>query len=279
MSTHHRPERWLSALADWLAQCRWRPLAQLLIWIHMRLYVVDLSEAVISEAGGFSCFNEFFTRKLRPSTRPVITNDRVLVSPCDGKVSQAGVIADGQLLQAKNSYYEVSELLGGGDATEQKYEYSSFATLYLAPQDYHRLHAPFNLHVLETRYIPGRLMSVRPALVASKPRLFSQNERLVIACSSAFGQLAIVLVGALLVSGIQTHWHPERYGAPGTANAEVFTDPLPLVKGEELGHFNFGSTVILLLPSAVELSSELAPEALLRYGQAIGSIRHDQHQS
>lgn len=275
MSTHYRSERWLSALSGWLAQCRWQPLVQLLIWIHRQLYTVDLSEAVISDASGFSCFNEFFTRQLRPGARPIITNELMIVSPCDGRVSQTGATTDGQLLQAKNSLYAMSELLGEA-AAGQKIEYSSFATLYLAPPDYHRIHAPCDLQVLETHYIPGRLMSVRPALVARQPRLFSQNERLVITCASAFGRVAIVLVGALLVSGIQTHWHPERYDTPGTANTEVFTEPLLLAKGEELGRFNFGSTIILLLPSAVKLSPYLTPEAPLRYGQTIGYIKHDQ---
>lgn len=266
-----RAERWLTKVLGKLANCRWRPLARLLIRLHIYFFKVSLDEAVIPQAG-FDSFNAFFTRALAPDARAVSQEDRAIVAPCDGSISQAGQVEDGQLLQAKGLIYSLEELLADTQMVRAFVD-GCFVTAYLSPRDYHRVHAPVSCRLLETRYIKGRLFSVRPSVQAQVPALFARNERLIMVCEAAFGKMLLIMVGARLVSGIQTCWQPGGYGHHQTPlSVENFSDRslMPAI-GEEVGRFAFGSTVILLLPKTVALSMEaVRPGTPLRYGQAIG---------
>lgn len=263
--------RWLNLLAYGLGHCRWKPLARLLIWIHMRIYDVKLQEAVIEQPGEFATFNDFFTRRLKPKARPVAQQPGAVVSPCDGTIIQNGEIENGLLVQAKGHHYSVDELLIGRTKStdEPRFKPSRFITIYLGPADYHGVHTPANLVITKTRYIPGRLLPVRPDVVAHVPKLFSNNQRLVIYGRADFGELVLVMVGALLVSGVCTEWHPNPYHK---ASEDSLEPPLTLKSGERVGHFNFGSTVILLLPEKVALLPTLAQGAEVRYGELLGTI-------
>lgn len=239
----------------------------------MCIYRISLDESVIRHPSGFSCFNDFFVRALQPGTRPVPTSPLVLSSPCDGKIAQIGRIESGTILQAKGHNFAVQTLIGDQELG-QKFEDGSFVILYLSPRDYHRVHAPVACRILQTRYLRGRLLSVRPQVMASVPELFSRNERLVITCETTFGVLGIVMVGALLVSGIRATWRQSGYGLGGeTIEPETFETPPEFMTGEEMARFEFGSTVILLLPpNTVTLNDQLGPETALLYGEPLGQI-------
>ncbi len=233
----------------------------------MRIYAVDLKEAVIQSPKEFDSFNAFFTRRLRPGTRPLAKGSNVIVSPCDGTVMQSGNIESGQLLQAKGQTYSASELLAGR-ADDLAGEPKRFVTIYLAPEDYHRVHAPANMVLAQTRYHSGRLLPVKPNLVEKTTRLFARNERLVFFGDTDFGRMFVVMVGALLVSGITTPWHTGVYRE---SLSEKFQQPLEFRRGDEIGRFDFGSTVILLLPESVQLSPAAEPGSGLRYGQQLAA--------
>lgn len=237
----------------------------------MKLFDVSLNETTAARPSDFASFNAFFTRTLKPGARPICQQVGTLVSPCDGSISQAGAIKEGRLLQVKGLDYSLSALLASEIIAP--FAKGHFATLYLSPKDYHRVHAPFDCKLVETRYIRGRLFSVQPKVQARVPALFARNERLVMLYECAFGQMGVVMVGAKLVSGIHSRWRPEGYAHNGPAIlTESFVEqPKAFAKGEEIGHFAFGSTVILLLPEAVRLvKDQLQSGAPILHGQAVG---------
>lgn len=269
------PHRFLSRIVYWTTRWTWRPWKNLLIRTVVRNYQVDMSQAAQADALAFASFNAFFTRALKPGARPLPGDDNAICCPADGRISQIGAIRDGSILQAKGREFSAAELLGDPHAA-QLYKNGSFITVYLSPRDYHRVHAPLAGHLLETLHIPGRLFSVAPFSVAGVPRLFARNERLVCHFEGATGPFAVVLVGAMLVSGIETVWggvevppYASRITRKDWRDASV-----RLERGAELGRFNMGSTAILLLPAGrASLDAGLAPEAEVRMGQAIGRIQ------
>ncbi len=235
-------------------------------------YGVDMNEADESEIGYYQTFNEFFTRPLKYGSRPIAPGDNTLACPCDGSVSQAGPVRGGAILQAKGRGYSALELLGGDQAMAAEFANGRFATLYLAPHNYHRLHMPLDANLVRMLHIPGRLFSVADWTVAEIPRLFARNERLVCYFDTAAGPLAMVLVGAINVAAIETVW-TGAVVPPGAKKINEFDfshTRQEIGKGDEMGRFNMGSTVILLTRENVEWLPHIKAGARVKVGQLIG---------
>jgi len=266
------PHRLLSRLVYWATRWTWRPWKNFLIGRVVRGYAVDMTQADQSDPFAFASFNTFFTRALKPGARRAPTDPHAIACPADGRISQLGAIADGRIFQAKGRDFSVAELLADADEAA-KYTNGYFITVYLSPRDYHRVHAPLTGTLRETVHIPGRLFSVAQTPVQAVPRLFARNERLVCHFDGAHGAFAVILVGALLVSGVETVWSGVEI--PPYARAIVRKNwreqNVRLERFAELGRFNMGSTVIVLLPAAsVALDAALAAEDFVKVGQSIG---------
>jgi len=265
------PHRLLSSLARSLAYSDNPRTRTWLIDTVTRRFGVDLSEAQESDPRAYPTFNAFFTRALKPGARVPDPDPQTLLMPADGRISQCGRIEQGRIFQAKGRSFTAAELLASEEAAAP-YASGLFATVYLSPRDYHRVHMPWNGRLLETVHVPGRLFSVGPDAVASVPRLFARNERLVCHFQTDFGPMAVVMVGALLVSGVETVWSGEEIPAYGDrVTARNWTsEEIVLARFEEMARFNYGSTVIVLLPAGVaELAPGLAAETAVRLGQAL----------
>lgn len=262
------PKRALSRFGGHVASNRL--LAPFIIRNFIRVYGVDLRDAVRTEAGSYTDFNDFFTRALRPETRPIAPGGDTLTSPCDGTLGVHGRITAGRLIQAKGHSYALAELLADA-AYAEHFRDGTFATIYLAPKDYHRVHWPLAGRLMRADYLRGRLFSVNSATEGSIPGLFARNERLVCRLLTPAGPLAVVLVGAFVVAGIRTVWGDPRSAGIGQSYPPE-RPPLNVAKGEELGHFYLGSTVIVCLPEHGHLHADLAVGATLKMGQAIGSF-------
>ena len=233
-------------------------------WI-VKNYGVDLSEAVRENIEDYKHFNDFFTRALKPGAREI--GDSGIICPVDGVVSQAGVISHGTIFQAKNHYYTVSALLGG-DYRSDQFDAGNFATIYLSPKDYHRIHMPYDAKLVSMDYIPGDLFSVNKTTAEGVDNLFARNERVVCYFQTEFGLCAFVLVGAIFVGSMQTIW-AGQINPPYQKKVQHFdyTDQnIKLKKGEELGRFNMGSTVVMLMPNKNQLL-KLSEGQATRMGQ------------
>lgn len=242
------PHHALSRLMSKLTHCETRWFKNLFIKQIIRHYGVNMDEALIPDIQAFKSFNDFFTRELKPDVRPLSTVDNAIVSPADGVVSQAGHISDGAIFQAKGKSFTVTELLGGSAERAAPFNDGIFTTIYLSPKDYHRLHNPLTGTLTEMVHIPGRLFSVNEATTAAVPRLFARNERVCCLFDTEAGPMALILVGAIFVSSVETVWHgvvtpPTRIGVQ---NWLYENDAITIEKGEEMGRFNMGSTIIVL---------------------------------
>ncbi|WP_024890847.1 archaetidylserine decarboxylase [Luteimonas huabeiensis] len=273
------PHRWLSALARRLAYSENPRVRRWLIDTVVRRFGVDLTEAAEPDAGAYASFNAFFTRALRADVRVADPDPRALLVPADGRVSQCGTIGHpderGRIFQAKGRSFTAAELLGDA-ADAEAFDGGAFATIYLSPRDYHRVHMPWTGRLRETVHVPGRLFSVGPSAVSAVPRLFARNERLVCHFDTDFGPMAVVMVGAMLVSGVETVWSGVEI--PKYARRVTRRDwrarGIVLERFAEMARFNYGSTVIVLLPPGVaELSPALGPESPVRVGQALARLR------
>ena len=269
------PTRWLSSLMCALTRWRWQPFKNAFIRIFMRMYRIDLDEALIREATAFESFNAFFTRALLPESRPIDANPSSVVPPVDGCISQLGVISQRTILQAKGISYTVDDLLAGlGDA--RALDNGTFCTIYLAPNNYHRIHMPMDGLLHEWNYVPGRLFSVNPATARTLPGLFARNERVGAWFDTPAGPFAMILVGALFVGSMETVW-AGQISPPHRRDGGSRHRPSPavaLTRGQEMGRFNMGSTVILLgAPGLLSLDPTKAAGEALRMGQAIGTLR------
>jgi phosphatidylserine decarboxylase len=251
------------------------PLTQLAIAGFVRAFDVDLRDAVEADIRGYATFNAFFTRALHAAARPPDPRPQALLSPVDGRISQIGRLDGKRLIQAKGHGFDVTALLGGDAARAAPYTDGTYVTLYLAPRDYHRVHMPLSATLTAALHVPGRLFSVNAITAAHVPRLYARNERLVCLFDTAVGPLAVVLVGAIFVGGIETIWHglvtPPRGRKP---SALPLPAPAPqLARGAELGRFAMGSTVIVLLPQgAARWLGELGPGTPVKVGQALGLL-------
>ena len=240
------------------------------IKIFSRAFGVNLDEAKSPDPASYASFNAFFTREIKPELRPVANSQ--MVSPVDGTVSQSGLIKQGRIFQAKGQEYTVQELLACSDEEALRFADGQFATIYLSPKDYHRMHMPFKGDLCEQVHIPGRLFSVAPHTVKTVPRIFARNERVVASFDTEFGRMAMVLVGAINVAAIETVWDglvtPPKGKTISRKNYQA--GEVVLGKGQEMGRFNMGSTVIVVLESQTPvLSSELVEGVSLKMGQAI----------
>ena len=272
------PHRLLSSLARRLAYSRSPRISRWLIDTVVRRFDVDLSEAANPDPRAYESFNAFFTRALGPGVRAPDPDPAALLMPADGRISQCGRIGDvddaGRIFQAKGQSFTAAELLGDG-AAARAYEGGAFATVYLSPRDYHRVHMPWTGTLRETVHVPGRLFSVGPAAVRHVPRLFARNERLVCHFDTGFGPMAVVMVGALLVSGVETVWGGEEIPAYGrrVTRKDYRGRGIVLERFAEMARFNYGSTVIVLLPPGVaELAPGLGPESPVRLGQRLATL-------
>ncbi len=271
--TYVMPHRALSTLARVLAHSNHPRLSARLINHVLGRFDVDLSEAHEPDPRAYTSFNAFFTRGLKPGARMPDLDPSALLMPADGTVSQCGTIADGRIFQAKGRTFTVAELLADDDAATS-FSDGLFATVYLSPKDYHRVHMPWTGTLRETVHVPGRLFSVGPDAVRLVPRLFARNERLVCHFDTDFGPMTLVLVGAMLVSGVETVWSGieiPRYGDAVTVK-DYRGANISIERFAELGRFNFGSTVIVLLPKGVAtLASGLGAETPVRLGERLAT--------
>lgn len=235
-------------------------------------YGVDMSEAENADFGHYPTFNEFFTRSLKPGSRPIAASD--FVSPVDGTISQFGAIDDHHMLQAKGHRFTTTELVGGDAALAARFRHGSFANLYLSPKDYHRLHMPCEGRLVRMIHVPGALFSVNPVTARGVPNLFARNERVVCVFESPqHGAFVMVLVGATIVGSMATVWHgvvnPKRSGR--LAEWSYDDEEIVLAKGEEMGRFLLGSTIVMLFePGAIEFNRDWQPEGPVRLGERMG---------
>lgn len=273
---HLLPQHMLSRLVGWLAELH-RPvwLKNALIRLFIRAFGVDMSEAEQPVPEDYPTFNAFFTRSLRPGLRPLA--DEGVLCPVDGTISQLGRIHEHSIMQAKGRRYSTWALLGGDDERAGWYRNGHFATLYLSPRDYHRVHMPLDGDLVATRYVPGDLFSVNQVTAEGVDALFARNERLVCHFDTPAGSMAIVLVGAMIVAGIETVWAGQATPPPRTVQDRDYRhlpEPVSLARGQEMGRFQLGSTVILLFPEGrMDWGPGLTAGGGVRLGQALGRLR------
>lgn len=236
-------------------------------------YKVNVSEAAKTDLAIYSSFNQFFTRALQKSIRPIAEGDKIMTSPVDGSISQIGSIEQSRIIQAKGQYYSVVELVGGDEKLAEQFEQGQFATIYLSPKDYHRIHMPLTGQLKQMRYIPGKLFSVNPCTARTVPRLFSRNERVVTVFETAQGPLVMVLVGAVFVGSMETVWAGKitpPYGRDIKTWDYTGEAAISLDKGQEMGRFNMGSTVVVLLPKTMSLfDSNWVEGSAVKLGEAL----------
>lgn len=271
---HLLPQHFLSRQVHRLARCRVKPVKNALIGSFVRHFRPDMSDAAEPEPREYPSFNAFFTRSLRPGARPCDPDPRAVICPVDGTVSQIGRLDGLRMLQAKGHAYSVEALLGGASQWTERFAGGSFATLYLAPYNYHRIHMPVAATLKAAWFVPGRLFSVNAVTAAAVPGLFARNERVVCAFEEGPFAFALALVGALFVGSIATVWHGDVTPCSPRRAAQLPLDtghaPGRLDRGAELGRFNMGSTVILLLPpGTAEWPPALQPGSPVRVGQII----------
>ncbi len=264
------PKQALTVLAGRIACAQGRFTPGLISWF-VRRYSVNMEEALNADIASYPSFNEFFTRALREGARPLADSD--FVCPVDGAISQFGTIEHDQIIQAKGHRYTTTALVGGDRALAEQFDHGSFATLYLSPRDYHRIHMPCDGRLTRMIYVPGALFSVNPTTARGVPGLFARNERVVCVFESAHGPFVLTLVGATIVGSMATVWHgvvnPPR---PGKIREWRYDDrQIVLKKGEEMGRFLLGSTVVMLFPRGVmEFNPEWMATRAVRMGEAMG---------
>jgi phosphatidylserine decarboxylase len=270
------PHHLLSRLMHAVMRIEMKGFKDTLIRRVIDWYKVDMSEALETDPQAYRSFNDFFTRALRPDARPVAEAANAITCPADGTLSAAGDIEDGYLFQAKGRDYALLELLGGDPTLSQLFEEGSFATIYLSPRDYHRVHMPYDGKLKRMVHVPGRLFSVNETTCQKVPRLFARNERVIALFDTEIGPMAVILVGAIFVASIDTVWagtvtpvhqRISSWTYPPTGRAKAIT----LAKGEEMGRFNMGSTVIVLFgKDVVEWEEDLTPGSTVKMGRSIG---------
>ena len=270
------PQHLISYLAGKLADGKL--FKNQLIRLFVRRYNVDLSESKIEDIHQFKNFNAFFTRELKPGARPAASVSGAILCPADGAISQLGAISNNNLLQAKGRFFSLDALLGGESKLAAQFQEGCFATVYLSPRDYHRVHMPLGGRLLKMIYIPGRLFSVNQATAGRIPNLFARNERLVCLFQTDAGVMAVILVGAMIVSGIETIWSGQvgttaGSGAIRSTGYSEHSPPIEIARGSEMGRFKLGSTVIVLFThGAITLETDLKAQTPVRMGQLLGRL-------
>lgn len=266
------PKQHLTTFAGRIAGAQGGSMTTRLIRWFVGKYAVDMSEAEDADIASYKSFNDFFTRPLKAGLRPVANAS--FVCPVDGAISQFGRIDDRHMLQAKGHRFTTTELVGGDDALANQFRHGSFANLYLSPRDYHRLHMPCDGNLIRMIYVPGKLFSVNPVTARGVPNLFARNERVVCVFDSAeHGSFVMVLVGATIVGSMATVWHgvvnPKRTNT--TSEWTYAAHDIVLKKGEEMGRFLLGSTIVMLFrQGAIRFNDDWAPERKVRMGEMMG---------
>ncbi len=268
------PHHFISRIVFHLTRIK-GPLVQPMIRGFIKAYHVDMSQATEPDTRAYKTFNDFFVRSLKPEARPIAPDPQEIASPVDGTVSQCGDILNHHLLQAKGHYYSVQDLLGGDSELAEIFNGGRFATIYLAPYNYHRIHMPMDGLLKKMIHVPGRLFSVAQWTVRAIPSLFARNERVVCLFDTAAGPVAMVLVGAINVAAIETVWAGLITPPKGKQITRQDYNDLKLQyrKGEEMGRFNMGSTVILLGTEQIEWAEHLQTGQVLVMGEGIGRYR------
>lgn len=269
------PKQGLTCFAGVLANVRHVPIKNYIIQRFVKKYQVNMSEALIEDPTAYSCFNEFFIRHLKPECRPMAAAD--IVSPVDGCISEIGAIDQGTLIQAKGRYYSVQELLACNNDTAKEFAQGQFATIYLSPKDYHRVHMPIDAELTSMTYIPGALFSVQPTTARVVPKLFARNERLAIFFNTKAGPMAMVMVGATIVGAIGTSWHGVIQRSKKTQHFDYSQIDIKksYAQGEEMGYFKLGSTVVMLFANGEDVlwDKALKAESVVRFGQSMAVVQ------
>ncbi|ADP98275.1 archaetidylserine decarboxylase [Marinobacter adhaerens] len=276
LSQYITPQLGVSNLAGRLADNDRSPALKnrVIKWFIGR-YGVDMSEAAEPNPEAYATFNDFFTRELKPGIRPLADGEKTLVSPVDGAISQLGQVTGDRVFQAKGQSFSLSELLGGEEATTAPFADGEFSTIYLSPKDYHRIHMPMAGTLRQMIHVPGKLFSVNPVTAENVPNLFARNERVVCIFDTASGPMALVLVGAMIVGSVETRW--AGVVVPGsrqvTSTRYEGEQAISFDKGEEMGRFRLGSTVIMVMPKgSVSWNSDQVAGKTVRMGEAFGAL-------
>lgn len=269
------PQHLLSRLVGWLAESRIDFIKNTFIGQFANRYQVDMSEAVEENPLAYENFNAFFTRALKDGARPIDTDTGSIVCPADGAISQLGDIGGDAIFQAKGHYYSLNELLGGSSERARPFLNGKFATVYLSPKDYHRVHMPFTGTLREMIHVPGDLFSVNTRTAGNVPRLFARNERVVAIFDTDLGPMAVVLVGAMIVASIETVWAgivaPARREVRVTDYRQETRQPVVLEKGAEIGRFRLGSTAIVCFgPGVANWEEHFKEGRPTRMGEKLG---------
>lgn len=261
------PKQALTQFAGLVANVTNKPIKNFIIQQFIKTYEVNMQEALIEDPLNYSCFNDFFIRHLKPESRPLA--QATVISPVDGCVSEIGRIEEGQLIQAKGHNYAVEEFLACDKGIVSQFVHGQFATLYLSPKDYHRIHMPIDATLKSMTYIPGALFSVQPATTQMIPKLFARNERLVVFFDTTLGPMVMVLVGATVVGTIGTSWQGELKRSKKSYTVQY--DGITFKQGDEMGYFKLGSTVVLLFANGEQLQWDKSwcAGTPIRLGQAM----------
>lgn len=278
LSQYLLPHHLLSRLIGCAAECKTAWFKNRLIGWFAKQYQVNMSETQVEDLNAFAHFNDFFTRALKEGARPLDRTPNAVLCPADGAVSQLGKVEQGRVFQAKGHSYSVIELLGGDSQRAAAFMGGEFATIYLSPKDYHRVHMPLTGTLREMVYVPGRLFSVNQTTAENVPELFARNERVVCLFDTERGPMAVVLVGAMIVASIETVWAglvtPPKRTLKTFSYDEAARAPITLEKGAEMGRFKLGSTAIVLFgPEQVQWADTLTANSPVQMGQRLGDPR------
>ena len=271
------PQLYLTQLAGWFAQQKWGAVTHFVIKVFAKKYNVDMSEAKKENFSDYESFNQFFIRELKDDARKINENPTALCLPADGRVSQIGHIDDERLLQAKGHFFSLSDLLAGDEELVNTFKNGEFATIYLSPRDYHRVHMPCDATLRKMIYVPGDLFSVNPFLAEHVPNLFARNERVICVFDTEFGPMVQILVGATITASMSTVW-AGVINPPRTGKVKVWTyqgdNAIKLTKGQEMGAFQLGSTVInLFQANSVTLAEHLEVDVPVRMGEILATMK------
>ena len=270
------PQHFISRIVSKFAASKNKSIKKAFISLYLKRFDIKMNEALNEDPFDYESFNDFFTRELKPELRPIDQSDNSIIAPCDGLISQCGQISDNNIIQAKSKIFNLNDLLGFEESTNSVFQNGTFLTFYLAPKDYHRIHMPYGGKLKSMIYIPGDLFSVNKVTANSVDNLFSRNERLVCIFETAYGPMAMVLVGAIIVSGIRVVWKKNGFSQFHQIKKWDFSlemdNEVSLEKGQEMGHFMLGSTVILCFPdSKMSLDKRVSKDSVIQMGEVIGS--------
>jgi len=273
---HITPQKTLSRLVGRVAECTNTSVKNVFIEQFIKKYNVDMSEAINEDPNSYRNFNEFFTRAIKPELRPIVEGEKAIACPADGAISQLGNIEYGTIYQAKGHSYSLTELLGGDAELSNQFLGGKFATVYLSPRDYHRVHMPLDGKLVKTIHVPGKLFSVNKVTAEQIPNVFARNERTVCIFDTAAGPMAVILVGAMIVASIETVWTGQV--TPFSKNVQTWDYEklanVELKKGDEMGRFKLGSTAIVLFgKDAVAWSESLSAETPTKMGMEFGQLQ------